>query len=222
MNASTRYIVSPHAQRSEGWYADRAGRLNGSEVAAIYATIKSGEAAARRNLRLKMVLERLTGQPQRSDYVNAAMQRGIDCEPLARAAFESATGLLVEELGYCYMPGIMVGCSLDGRIVDEDKIGIAEFKCPESATHLEYLTERVLPATYVPQVTHNVWLTGADFAYFSSWDDRFPKKMQSLIVRIERNQLDVAGHERMVLQFLKEVDAQEASMRDQFNITKED
>jgi hypothetical protein len=213
----SRYIVSPHAQRTDGWYQDRAGRLNGSEVAAIYATIKTGEAAARRNLRLKLVLERITGKPQRGDYINAAMQRGIDCEPLNRQALEVETGLLVEELGYCYMPDLMVGCSLDGRVEDAGLLGITEFKCPESNTHLEYLREGVLPSVHTPQVTHNVWVTGADFCYFQSWDDRFPEAMQVFRLRVKRADLDIAGHEKAVLAFLAEVVRDEAELRKQFD-----
>lgn len=214
----SKFIRSPHAQGTPEWLADRAGRLNGSEVAAIYATIKSGEAAARRDLRLKMVLERLTGAPQANGFVSADMQWGTDHEPEARRKMESATGLLVEEVGYCYWPHLMIGASPDGLMDDDGKVGFAEFKCPKSNTHLGYLTAGVLPADYVPQIMHNFLITGAQFCIFQSFDPRFPEKMQTFRIVVERSELDIAGHERMVLQFLKEVDAQEREMRAKFDI----
>ena len=48
-------------QRSPEWFAARAGRLTGSMAGDMLATIKSGEAAARRDYRLQLALERLTG-----------------------------------------------------------------------------------------------------------------------------------------------------------------
>ena len=55
------------------------GRLTGSRAADLLATLKrGGEAAARRQLRAQLVVERLTGAPQDDVYVTAALQRGID------------------------------------------------------------------------------------------------------------------------------------------------
>ena len=69
-------------QRSPEWYAVRAGRLTGSCAVDMLATVKTkgAEAAARRDLRYRLVVERLTGTPQDdgNGFVNAAMQRGIE------------------------------------------------------------------------------------------------------------------------------------------------
>lgn len=213
------YTVSPHAQGTPEWLAARAGRLNGSEVAAIYTTIKSGEAAARRDLRLKMVLERLTGKPQGIDFVSKDMQWGIDHEAEARMSFEMDTGLTVAEMGFCAADSLMVGMSPDGVIEDGGLRFLAEFKCPKSATHLGYLNAGpVIPTDYIYQCLHGVWLLDLDGVYFQSYDPRFPAKMQRHEVKLLRNQMPVAEHERMVLQFLKEVDAQEKEMRDRFGL----
>ena len=59
----SRYLVSPHAQGTHGWRMDRLGKVTGSAVAAVFATVKSGEAATRANLRMALVLERITGIP---------------------------------------------------------------------------------------------------------------------------------------------------------------
>ena len=56
-------IVLDVAQRSPEWFAARCGRVTSTAAADMLATIKSGEAAARRDLRTRLVCERLTGIP---------------------------------------------------------------------------------------------------------------------------------------------------------------
>lgn len=211
-----KYIVSTHAQGTDEWLADRAGRLNGSEVSGIYAAIKTGEAAARRDLRMKIVGERLTATAAERGFVSPEMTWGTETEPAARRALESFTGHLVEEVGYCYRPDLMVGCSPDGLVEDEGKRGGIELKCPKMATHLGYLKGSELPSTYVAQVRHLMWVCDLDFVIFGSFDPRWPAPMQLFTVRVERKDMDIDGHERAVLQFLKETDAEEREIRARF------
>src|SRR5687767_8283134 len=138
-----RFTVCLADQRSEEWRHARCGRLTGSRAADMLATIKTGEAAARRDYRMQLVCERLTGQPQDDVFVNAAMQRGIDCEPLAFAAYESLTGQVVHRSGFLALEHAMMGCSLDGHV--DDFAGILECKCPKSSTHLKYVKDNTVP-----------------------------------------------------------------------------
>lgn len=199
-----RFTVIDAPQRSAEWFAARAGRLTGSRAADMLATIKSGEAAARRDYRMQLVTERLTGQPQEDGFINAAMQRGIDMEPQAFAAYESVTGNVAVRSGFLAHAEHMAGCSLDGH-VDAFK-GIVELKVPKSATHLRYLREGGIPKDYIPQVTHNAWITGAEWVDFLSYDDRFPPELQVFYVRVLAKDLDIAGYEKSALAFLAEVD----------------
>ena len=209
----SRYTTSPHAQGCPEWLADRAGRLNGSEVAAIFATIAKGEAAARADLRYKIVLERLTEKAEPGGYVSPEMAWGTEQEPFARMAFELANELDVTESGYCYLPELMAGVSPDGFVTENGKLGIVEFKCPKSRTHLGYIDAGVIPKLYVPQVEHTMWITGAEFAYFQSFDPRFPEKLQRFQIRIERYKARIDAHEKAVLQFLLEADELEQQLR---------
>ena len=54
------FICIEAAQRSEAWHLARLGRLTGSRAADMLARIKTGEAAARRDLRTQLVCERVT------------------------------------------------------------------------------------------------------------------------------------------------------------------
>ena len=198
-------------QRSPEWFQARAGRLTGSRAADMLSKIKSGESAARRDYRLQLVCERLTNQPQEDGFVNAAMQRGIDMEPFARAAYESKTGNVAVQTGFLSHATHLAGCSLDGHV--DHFAGIVELKCPKSATHLRYLRDGVLPKEYVPQVTHNVWIAGAEYVDFLSYDDRFPSDLQVFYVRVMAKDLDLAGYEQSALAFLSEVDNEVNALR---------
>lgn len=199
-----RFAIINADQRSPDWFQARAGRLTGSRAGDMLATIKSGEAAARRDYRMQLVTERLTGQPQEDGFVNAAMQRGIDLEPLAFAAYESVTGNVAIRTGFLSHVTHLAGCSLDGHVDNFE--GIVELKCPKSSTHLRYLNEGVLPKEYIPQVTHNAWIAGAEWVDFLSYDDRFPADLQVFYVRVMAKDLDIEKYEKSALAFLAEVD----------------
>ena len=196
-------------QRSEQWYALRAGRVTGSCAADMLATLKGkGEAAARRDLRYRLVVERLTGIPQddANGYVNAAMQRGIDLEGAAIEAYEAATGALVRRTGFISHDELAAGCSLDGDI--DGCTGILEVKCPKSATHLATVRSGEVPSFWMPQIVHNLWVTGAQWCDFVSFDDRFPPELSLIIIRLPRVAADLAAYELVLRQFLAEVDAE--------------
>jgi putative phage-type endonuclease len=201
------FTVCTAPQRSPEWFAARLGRVTGSRAADVLATIKSGEAAARRDYRMDLVTERLTRQPADADgFVSADMQRGVELEAEARAAYEADTGVLVDQTGFLAHADLMVGCSLDGHV--GDFAGIIEIKCPRSANHLAAVRAGGVPSKYLPQITHNLWVTGAAWCDFVSYDPRFPYALRLYVARIEASALDLAGYEKKVRAFLAEVDAE--------------
>lgn len=207
------FTICNAEQRTPEWFAARLGRVTGSRASDVLATIKSGEAAARRDYRTQLVVERLTGTLQEDVFVNKEMQRGIDCEPLARAAYESLTGDLVRATGFLAHEALPIGCSLDGDV--DDFTGILELKCPKSATHLKYLKAKTAPAEHLAQITHNLYVTGATWCDFVSWDDRFPQALQVFTVRVHRNDVDIPAYDAALRKFLAEVDAEVAALQPQ-------
>ena len=198
-------------QRSGAWFEARLGRLTASRAGDVVARIKTGEAAARRDYRMQLVCERLTGMAQDSDFQSAAMLRGIEMEAAAVAAYEAETGQLVREVGFYAVDELEAGCSPDGIINDGE--GVLEVKCPKSATHLQYLRDGKLPSRYVAQVTCALWVTGAKWADFVSFDDRFPLPLQFLRVRVERDEAAIVAFDEAARAFLAEVDRDEAELR---------
>ena len=205
------FVVHELDQRSPEWFAARCGRLTASCAKDMLAAIKSGEAAARRDLRTRLVCERLTGQPQEDAYINDAMKRGMELEPAAFAAYEAVTGQMARQVGFLAHAEHLAGGSPDGVIGDFD--GLVELKCPKSPTHLAYLRAGIVPAEHLAQLTHLLWLTGCAYIDFLSYDPRFPPKLQTFCVRLEATDVDLAAYEAKVLTFLAEVERDYLAMR---------
>lgn len=191
-------------QRSEAWRAARIGMLTGSRACDMLAKVKTGEAAARRNLRVQLVLERLTGVPQEDGYQSFDMKRGIEMETDAFAAYEALTGNLTRRAGFLGHPELMAGCSVDGEV--DSFAGIVELKVPKSATHLGYVRSKQVPTEYLQQVRHCLWITGAEWCDFVSYDPRFPESLRLLITRVTMSAVERTSYELMVRAFLTEVE----------------
>jgi hypothetical protein len=187
-------------QRSPEWYAARLGRLTASRAADAFATIKKGESASRRNLRIQLVLERLTGKPQENGFTSFDMERGIELEPEAVGAYEAETGQIARTVGFIAHDELMAGCSPDGLAGD----GLFDIKCGKAATHLDYLRGG-LPQEYLTQLIHDLWITGAPWADFVSYHPDFPEYAQLKVTRIFAKDVDLAAHELNVRLFLNEV-----------------
>jgi hypothetical protein len=195
-------------QRSGEWFAARAGRLTGSRADVILMKGKGGgESVTRRDYRLQLALERLTGMSADAGFQSADMARGESLEPWALAAYEAATGVMVMRTGFIRSDDSMVGCSLDGHFGELE--GILEIKCPKSATHLGYLRDPpTLVKAYEAQLRHNLWITGATYADIVSFDDRLPAHLQLVKVRVATGQMDIGGYAAAAAQFLSEVDTE--------------
>lgn len=67
------YKIIDCEQKSPEWLAARAGRLTGSVADEAMRTIKSGAFSAdRKHLRMRLALERITGQPQERAFTTDA------------------------------------------------------------------------------------------------------------------------------------------------------
>lgn len=181
----------------------RAGKVTASKVADVLSKVKSGESAGRKNYRMDLVAERLTGKPAES-FTNSAMQWGTEQEPFARIAYETYRGLFVEQIPFMDHPTIeWFGCSPDG-LVGED--GLIEIKSPNTTTHIEYLQDGKPPSRYIPQMMAQMACTGRKWCDFCSYDPRLPLDLQLFVVRLQRDDEYIAQMEAEVIKFLKEVE----------------
>lgn len=210
-------------QGTDEWKAARCGKVTGSRLKDVLAKVKSGEAASRRDYRVELVCEILTGVPAELGFISKEMQHGTDNEPFARAAYEAETGAMVDQVGFAVHPSISrAGASPDGIIGwdgEGDPEGILEIKAPKTATHLGYILTALkdpanaVPADYQPQMLWQMACTGAQWCDFVSFDPRLPEDLQLFVQRFPRDDARIASMEMEVRAFLREVDETITNLR---------
>jgi len=192
-------------QRTEEWFAARLGKVTASRVADLVGKTKTGYSATRDNYMAQLVVERLT-QTKAESYTNAAMQWGTDQEPFARAAYEAAQGVMVEEVGFVRHPTIeWAGASPDGLVGDD---GLVEIKCPNTATMIETLLSQKVPGKYFIQMQFQLACTGRKWCDYVAFDPRMPAKAQMFVRRVDRDDEYIAHLEEEIAKFLVEVESQ--------------
>lgn len=223
--SSKPFTVIDCEQRSEQWRQVKCGVFSASMAGEAFAKTAKGEYKAdRRNLRTRLALERAIGQPLEDGYVSKFMRDGIDREKAALRAYENAQGALVRTVGFVLDNDAPIGCSPDGVIGDFE--GIVQAKCPQATTHLATLRACAGVAAaikmglsadvqvrcqleavgeYVPQMRHEMFVTGAAWYEYCSYHPAF-QSAKIVIVRLRREDIDLAGYAHDVKTFLSEVD----------------
>lgn len=202
-------------QRTDEWYTARLGKVTASSLHKVMAKTKTGYGADRANYMAQLVLERVTGNKADS-YSNAAMQWGVEQEPFARAAYEAAKGVMVDEVGFIPHPTIeAAGASPDGLVGDD---GMVEIKCPDSKTALEcWLTwaqgGNPIENKYFAQMQWQMRCADRSWCDYVVFDPRMPAKAQLFVVRVERDDTWLNAAEQEVVQFLTEVDAKVTALK---------
>jgi putative phage-type endonuclease len=173
------------------WLALRAGKFSGSRFGDLMAKTRSGPSASRANLIATLAVERITGTCVET-YQNAAMARGNELEPEARAAYEIATDATVNQVAWIQHPTMaQVGCSPDGIIVGAP--GMLEIKCPSSmAKHLDAIRNNGHVAEYWWQLQGQLFVSGMDWVDAVSYDPRWPSGLDLVIARVERDEKAIA------------------------------
>jgi putative phage-type endonuclease len=194
--------MSEIIQGSPEWFGVRCGKVTASRVADIIRRTKTGFSTSRANYMAELVAEKLTGTPATS-FTNVAMQWGTDNEPNARAAYEFKTANEVALLGFAIHPTIRdSGASPDG-LVGAD--GLVEFKCPNTATHIETLLSGKIDPDYITQMQWQMACTGRQWCDWVSYDPRMPESLKLFVQRVERDQGRIDELEAAVLGFLDEL-----------------
>ena len=190
-------------QRTEEWFAARLGKVTASKVSDVMAKTKTGYSATRESYMTQLVCERLSGQKAES-FTNAAIQHGIDTEPLARSAYEAYADVMVEEVGFVQHPRIeMAGASPDGYV---GLFGCIEIKAPQTSTHIETLLTEAIPSKYYAQMQFQMACAQRQWCDYVSFDPRIRQDLQLFVKRVEFDAPYVATLEEEVIKFLKEVD----------------
>lgn len=145
------------AQGTDSWRELRRSLRMASETPAVLGLSSFSNAAA--NLRAEKRGKRI--------FVNAAMRKGTEQEPFARAAYAAAHGAADAAM---YVDGDY-GCSLDG--ISADGRTVLEIKTPyRGRAHERWrlaLAGRTLPSDYA-QIQHQLMVCRAARAHLFVWD----------------------------------------------------
>ena len=189
-------------QRSPEWFSARLGKVTASRIADVCAKTKSGVSATRTNYMTQLIVETLTQQPT-DGFTSREMEWGTEQEPFARAAYSARVGQLVDEVGFIPHPTILgAGASPDGI----SGAGLVEIKCPNTATHLEWLLSEKIPSKYRMQMQWQMACTKAAWCDFVSYDPRLPAHLQLLIINVPRDDAEIKNLEGEVNAFLAEME----------------
>ena len=185
--------------QTESWLRERWGKFTASEMYRLMTNgkTKDGLSAGAMTYVREKAAEQLS-EFRRAEFSSAAMEWGIEHEQGAIEQFEAATGIRVNHTGEDQQ-FILSECGHWGGTPDgiTFESGI-EVKCPESKTHLLYLTvvdAETLKAEepkYYWQIQSYMQLTGKDHWHFVSYDPRFyAEQLRLHHAVIERVQDDV-------------------------------
>lgn len=190
-------------QGSSVWHQARLGCITASRIAEVVARTKSGYGAARQAYMRQLLAERLTGLVAEV-YINAAMRWGTDMEPHAVAAYEEATGVATELVGFVSHPAIAYAGASPDRLVGDE--GLLEVKCPASATHIDTLLSGEVPERYVLQMQWQMACSGRAWCDFVSFDPRMPEDYAFFVTRVRRDEECIAWLEDETRRFIGEIE----------------
>lgn len=197
-------------QGSAEWHALRCGRATASRIADIVAKTKTGVSAMRATYMGELIAERLTGVVVEG-FKSGPMMRGTETEEEARGAYEWLYDCDVEQVAFVEHPTIaMSGASPDGLVGSD---GMVEFKCPNTATHIETLLGGSVPGRYITQVQWQMACRPErKWVDWCSFDNRLPESMRLFVRRIARDDRHIAELEKEVVTFIAEVDRKVAEL----------
>ena len=192
-------------QGSDEWFAVRNGKITASKLSDLMRVTKYGESTYKTRLRMELAIERLTGKSASPNFMNKAMQDGVEREPDARKLFEAITGKDVALCGSFNHPEIVnTSASPDGLIRGED--AVLELKCPTHITHAKNILSEKMPKNYEYQVQWQIACTESEYAYFASYHPDFPKELRLKWVKVLRDNIMILEIEDEVRKFDVEVE----------------
>jgi len=191
-------------QRSEAWFRMRAGRITGSRFAQAMADKNS---STYHSFVDRLVEERRTGRCLDRDFVNPAMQWGIDHEESARRWYCRSQKRQVDRVAFVVHPEFdFVGVSPDG-LIDDD--GLLEIKCPQLAAFENVLKSRRMPARYRWQVQGQMWVCDRQWLDFVCY---YPRG-RGVVIRVQRDDTDLLSLEARCIEIDRMVERRLESRR---------
>jgi hypothetical protein len=193
-------------QGTPEWRACRMGIPTASEFKSVMA---QGGGKVRKAYMLKLLGERLTGEPM-ENFANAHTMRGHTLEDEARKLYisERWIDMRVHRTGFVRraIPSVgLVGCSPDA-LVDDD--GLIEIKTKLPHLQLEAILNGDCPAEHMAQCQGALWITGRKWLDFISYWPGLPLFVTRVLPELEYTAKLAAA----LSEFTAELDALEMNL----------
>lgn len=151
-------------QGSENWLKARLGIPTASEFSTVMAKGRGGgDSATRKTYMLKLIGERLTGEPMWS-YSNTHMERGKEMEAEARNLYAMVSELDPVQVGFLRRGD--AGCSPDSLVGDS---GMLEIKTKLPHLQLDCILYDELPSEHRAQCQGQLWIAEREWVDFVSY-----------------------------------------------------
>lgn len=183
-------------QGSPEWFEVRRGIVTASEFHTVMAQGRGGgDSKTRREYMLKLMGERLTGDPMYR-YQNDHMQRGQEQEAEAREMYVFLSDLEPQQVGF--IRNGKIGCSPDSLIGD---VGMLEIKTKLAHLQLEVLLGESVPPAHMAQIQGQLWVAEREWCDFVSYCPRLPLFTK----RVFRDERYIEGIKKSVDLFEREM-----------------
>lgn len=158
-------------QGSEQWHNLRRGRPTASRFSDIITAQKGELSKSAKTYTAELIADCFIDPALFARLPTMWEERGVEMEPMARAAFTELTGLALDVVGFITRDDQVVGCSPDSLVLGPDGQPISglELKCPMPKTHVGYVIDGTLPDDYKQQVHGSMAVTGLDSWHFFSF-----------------------------------------------------
>lgn len=169
-------------QGSKDWLNLRLGRITGTRLKEVFK-------ADNLSLIDELIAEVEVGEVEET-FVNSAMQRGKDLEPVVKSIYTQVKETELDELGFCVSEKYKDIIGLSPDAFTKDRLGAVEVKCPNTKTHVKYIRMNVIPREYIHQVyMYFIVNEKLEWLDFVSFDNRF-KIRPMFVKRVTRNEIE--------------------------------
>ena len=162
-------------QNSPEWFQARLGIPTASMFDAVMAKGRGGgESKGRRTYMLKLIGERMTGEPADS-YSNPHMERGKIMEEEARNAYVFMQDAEPVKVGF--IRNGEKGCSPDSLLGND---GLLEIKTKLPHLQLDVILSGQMPPEHMAQVQGQIWVAEREWCDFVSYCPKLPLFVQRI------------------------------------------
>lgn len=209
-------MITSFEQCSPEWKQARAGKVTASRAKDARDRLKSGAPSGKQiAYACQVALERVSHQPADATFENWQMREGHVQEPIARAAYESRTGNLVDEVGAFATDDDLFLYSPDG-VIDND--GLLEVKSLFSPERIMTIVGNGDTSDFEDQCMFGLWLTGRQWIDLVVW---VPSLNHMVIKRITRDEDAIEALEADLMAFSRLVTQYETKLRAALQSTTE-